>query len=242
MEEVFIINKNDKGLTAIFKREANIVLASLNKESVKYTDTLDYFNVAKNIINTLDAALFEHEKDIDFVLNTVYNIWNKGLLSPLTLKDDEFEYNNSEIAINKRCHHIQLNRINNVIYNTNAYKLKIRAEYDHIAKKQLTVETDDEFTGQKPIYISKGGVITGECICTCIIRQNIIDKHCFVVKEPIKIPVSKIYDNKDYIYIVDHREPKLKALKEFYNIPIYTDAEIASRKYNLRKYEKLNKK
>mgnify|MGYP007057686606 FL=1 len=42
----------------------------------------------------------------------------------------------------------------------------------------------------------------------------------------------------DTFYVVDHREPKLKVLQEFYEVPIYID-EFIKGKFNIRKYQKL---
>ena len=60
----------------------------------------------------------------------------------------------------------------------------------------------------------------------------------YSIKNPIKIPVSSIEhtDSPDIVFVVDHREPKLKALMEFYNVPIEHDENV---KYNLRKFKKI---
>ena len=69
----------------------------------------------------------------------------------------------------------------------------------------------------------------------CYLKDQI---NKYIVKDPIKLPVSTIeYADKPYIiFFVDHREPKLKALMEFYNVPIEHDENI---KFNVRTFKKL---
>ena len=85
------------------------------------------------------------------------------------------------------------------------------------------------------IYISRGGIINGDYIRFCYLKHQTGN---YSIKDPIKIPVSSIEEKDDvnFILFVDHREPKLKALMEFYDVMIEHDCNI---KYNVRTFKKL---
>ena len=124
------------------------------------------------------------------------------------------------------------------IYNNTAYKVTIRKTYNH----NLGIESKCDIPPinfNPVLYISKGGIITGEYICQCQIRPDIVNKHSFVIQSIINIPASAIVVNNRHVCVVDHREPKLKTLKEFYDVPINFDEEIKNLKLNIRKYKKL---
>ena len=238
MFEQFLIHDGDSGLVIKLVREANILLASMDKNSSDYEYKYYRLEDSINIMRAIDATEPQHDEDIQFILNTINTIWNKGILSPLTLENDEFEpYSNSHILHNLRYKHII--KFNGNIYNQNAYKVTVRNSYNHINK--CKIENPFEYIYLNPrIFISKGGVITGEYVQDCIIRQEIVDKHCFTIQSIINIPVSVIYiSDNNYILVVDHREPKLKALRQFYDCPISIDDAIKNCKCNIRNYKKL---
>ena len=90
MEEVFFDNPNDKGLLILLKREANIILASLDKNSNEYLYKKELFENTISVVKAIEYTEPQSESEINFILNTISRIWNVGILSPLTLKDDEF--------------------------------------------------------------------------------------------------------------------------------------------------------
>ena len=112
--------------------------------------------------------------------------------------------------------------------------------YDYEDNENKQIECTNELIhNNHRIYISKGGVITGEYVEKCIIRPDIVDKHSFTIQSIPNIPVCIIFDKDNSIYVVDHREPKLKALQQFYDVPINKDEDITNKHYNLRKYDKI---
>lgn len=241
MEEVFFVSPDDKGLSILLKREANIILASLDKESNEYLYKKERFEKTLSVVRAIEYTEPQSEDEIDFILNTISRIWNVGILSPLTLKDDEFlNYIDSEGYLrNTRYNDIYTDmNIYMFICNDNAFNLYIRAAYSHDENQQIEC-TNEIVHKNHRVYISKGGVITGEYIEKCIIRPDIVNKHSFTIQSIPNIPVCIIVDGDNSIYVVDHREPKLKALQQFYEVPIYKDEVIANKHYNLRKYKKL---
>lgn len=243
MEDTFVVDiANDKGFSIILKREANIILASLDKNSNEYLYKKERFEETLSVIKALENTEPQHDDDINFILNTINRIWNIGILSPLTLKEDEFlDYpDKAERYHNKRYLYIYKTLEDNKIYNGHAFNIAVRAVYKHDTKEQILVnKIPVQLDGNKRVYISKGGVITGEYIENCIIRQDVVNKHAFTVQSIVCIPVCTIFDGDNEIYVVDHREPKLKALQQFYEVPVLKDKAITNKHYNLRKYTKL---
>ena len=125
------------------------------------------------------------------------------------------------------------------IYNQMAYLLQERKSYivegeNNVCEIPMSIlQRDGEIIDER-IYISKGGIINGDYVHKCYLRHQEGD---YVVRDGIKIPVSTIEfkDYPDIIFFVDHREPKLKALMEFYNVPIEHDEKI---KFNVRTFKK----
>lgn len=241
MDEVFVRTSNDKGLSILLKREANIVLASLNKGSNEYLYMKKKYEEALFVIKAIEATEPQNENDIDFILDTVYKIWDTGILSPLTLKRDEFSNIKDPNGYfrNNRYPDIYIDPNNyDSICNDNAFNLKVRAIYNHNENRQLSCEGDTIYKNHK-VYISKGGFITGEYLDTCIIRPDVVSKHAFTIQSVINIPISIIIDKGTSIYVVDHREPKLKVLRMFYIVPIGYDKDVEEKRYDIRKYNKL---
>lgn len=205
-----------------------------NEALLLYNDT----NRAK-----LFSSICKQINDSD-CLSDLTKFLQTHVLTSLTLKDNEFR--NSEpveemegYKVNIRYDYIVKSPLNKIL-NLNAYNLFIRAKYSHNDKKQLEF-TPKKYNHQLRIYISKGGVITGECIKNCIIKDDIVKKGEFNIPTVPMIPVCMVINNNESYYVVDHREPKIKSLNELYEVPIYMDEKVAKLHMNLRKYVKLNK-
>ena len=232
MINVFEEIETDGKYARHFIREANIKLASLS-ESVLTERLKDIYYITLCLIRDIEP----YKLNIKSIVNTFNIAMDEGLLSPLTLTDDEFNKVEDNIeSYNKRYKWI-IKRGDN-IYNNAAYKITIRKTYNHNLGIEYKYDIPPIYLNPT-LYISKGGIITGECICDCQIRPNIVNKHSFVIQSIVNIPVSAIAINNRFIYVVDHREPKLKALKEFYDVPIYFDEKVKELKLNIRKYKKL---
>lgn len=237
MEEVFKANNNDCGLVITLIREANIALASFSKDSDDYIYNKERFTDTIEVMRAVGNTNPQCNEDISFIFNTINTIWEKGILTPLTLKNDEFGEPN-ESGVIKNIRYSSIYKFKDRIYNTNAYKCTIRAQYNHKENKQVSV-TFDTYSQNPMLFISKGGVITGEYVDSCFIRKEVIDKHCFTIQSIVNIPTSLIDTEKLKVIAVDHREPKLKALMNFYDVPVHISEEVKNMKLNIRKYKKL---
>ena len=227
----------DKGLVITLIREANLVLASLDKDSDKYNITYWRFNECINVMRSIEKSDPQQDEDINFILRTINTIWNKGVLAPLTLEDDEFDIaDRFGVRHNKRYPHI-VKYCDDSILNNNAYKVTVRHTYT--TKDNTEIENYECNINNPILFISKGGYLTGDYIGYCEIRQEIIDKHNYTIQSIVNIPASRIILPDKTIYVVDHREPKLKSLMDFYHCEIITDNDIKLLKLDIRKFKKL---
>lgn len=236
MEE-YVIKTTDGIYTKKCKEEANIYLASLSSRHNEYYPIKKDFDdliLLSNALDKINAVTINNKVEI---INKLHRLAKFGILSPLTLHDDEFVNIGGSIR-NNRFKHIY--KVEDTIYNEWAFNIFIRKVYDDefgLELKNAPILKECNHI----IYISKGGIITGEYIKDCIIRPELKGK--FSLQSIPNIPVSAIIYKKedmfyDTFYVVDHREPKLKVLQEFYEVPIYMDEYIKG-KFNIRKYQKL---
>ena len=239
----FVIEREDGNLTTLLKREANIKLASLSNDEER-TKTFYDCQSAIKIAKAIDSIEPQSQEEVDSILNIINTIWTKGILSPLTLNDDEFSnFNLYGLANNLRYYNIyKSNTVDEngkyIIYNRSAYKAIVRKQYDYNYNIQTQI-TQKEFNLCPTIFINKGGKITGEHIDMCRIRPEIVDKHCYTIQSTVSVPVSAIYGKSiGIILTVDHREPKLKVLKEFYSVPVSFSEEIDKLGIDIRKFKK----
>lgn len=239
MEEIYKYYVTENGFSYALKREANIILRNMDKNSSIFLNKKQEFDNILTICKAIDNISPESDEELKYIFNTLNKLYNVGLLSPLTLQDDEFSeiVNVDGLKENLRYHFIKKTKDNDII-NTNAYKAIIRKVYNHNSCKEIN-RGSSEFSYNPCIYINKGGVITGDYISSCKIRKNIIDTKCFTIQSIINIPCSMIYDEGKGIITVDHREPKLKVLEDFYDVFFRFNEQIKNKKYNIRKYKKL---
>lgn len=243
-EDIFKIAPEDKGLVITYKKEANIKLASI-KNITEANNYVAHAIDCIRVLRAIEASEPSSSKEIDAILDDVNTIWRKGILSPLTLKDDEFDLPNADgIRLNTRYPYIYLasnsdKECNSYIYNSNAYKITIRHHYDDVNKIEVAIPN---ITINKcpQIFINKGGRVTGHFINLCRIRPEIVNKHNYTIQSIINIPASSIYTEEfEYIYTVDHRESKLKILRDFYEVNDGFYDDIDNAKIDIRKYKKL---
>ena len=237
---MFSITTDDLYLSKTFKREANIILASLKEDSVEYIVTRNKFVRILNTIQEIEKGGANSNADVNEIIDTIQIIINKGVISPLTLENDEFNLISDLDGkrYNLRYPDIYAEKSTGRIFNTNAFNVYIRAVYSDVLKEQIDAAPAIHRKNRR-VYISKGGVITGDYILDCQIRPEVVAKHKFTIQSIVNIPVCLINYKDGSIYVVDHREPKLKALMEFYNCVVGYDDKVAKAKLNIRNYKKL---
>ena len=174
------------------------------------------------------------EESVKVGLDLMLKSWSWKPWSSISLDKENFD----DFGRHKRAWYVQDNAVG--IHNVLAYTGKVRKFYikneNNVREVPVGViiDRDGEIIDER-IYISRGGIINGDYIHFCYLKNQ---KKFYSIKDPIKLPVSSIEEenNVNFILFVDHREPKLKALMDFYNIPIEHDRSV---KFNVRTFKKL---
>lgn len=238
--DVFKHDVNDSLLTHNIKRDYELVISNIKNE--KYKEIIDdiykqSINVSKGFDNNINKDMFNH------IINLLSETYEYCTTQPISLRDEDFKGNTHIIAP-------YIVKNGSFIINTKAYKTINRTHYSHNDKKELTYGEDmmKSFKSIKEdkIYISKGGVITGEYISDARIDELEEVLNNYIIPKTIVIPVSTIFVEKDdnikaYL-VVDHREPMFKKLFINYQVKVLMDENVKQLKLNLRNYEKINKK
>ena len=238
--DIFKHDVNDSLLTHNIKRDYELIISNnKNKECKEIIDDIykQLINVSKGFDNNVNKNMFKN------IINLLSETYEYNTTQPISLQDEDFKGNTHIIAP-------YIVKSGSFIINTKAYKTINRTYYSHNDKKQLTYGEGimNHFNGVKNdnIYISKGGVITGEYISNARIDKLEEVLNNYIIPKTIVIPVSTIFVKKDnnikaYL-VVDHREPTFKRLFSCYRMKVLMDENVKSLKLNLRNYEKINKR
>lgn len=216
----------------------------LSREIEKYLSTIEdkdfKFDLIVQAVYEI-CKLINNSNNPQAVYSIIKKYYETGLLAPLTLAKDEFSFTGKGIKTNIRCNNVIIDIDNNIVY-LNAYSINIKHLYNVNTNEEEPIfptYLDLEQTKSPIIYFTKGGNIYGEYIKECRLKANTIVKGNYIPHPPINIPCSVILKNDNYIFTVDIREPKLKALKEFYDVIIEKDKDYP--KFDIRKFKKLKK-
>lgn len=241
---MFEITTFDSVLLKQIMTEANIVLASvINKygeNSKEHTKEYASLETLIHIFHTIEDVNKTFDINTKIIFDNINKIRTTGLLTPLTLSNDEFPPKDKVLnRYNNRC--MSVVKDDNGIYYENAFVTKPIRYYEEESNKEVKV-SECSSTGEGIIYLTAGGVTTGEYFDKCYLLPTTIERGMYTPKDAIQVPVSIIKNtNGKLIATMDKREPKYNALKSFYQININTDDTIKS-KYDIRKYEKIERK
>lgn len=209
---MYKIEKDNSDFMVFLKTELN----KLEKDyGTDYTDT---------IFNIIIELVYKHNiKSINYtdILNKINRLINNYPITSINLDNE-----------NNKCIYIAKDEINNKWYYNRAYKIIVDKLYNLTNNEELYLPGKEELFNER-IYITRGGVVAGEYINKCYIKNL-----NFYPRDPVTINCSRITNYRDInIYTIDSRSPKLKVLKEFYNVSINIDDKY---KYiDIRKFKKL---
>lgn len=209
---MYKIEKDNSDFMIFIKTELN----KLEKDyGTEYTDV---------IFNIIVELVYKHNiKSINYndILNKVNRLVNNYPITSINLDNE-----------NNKCIYIAKDEINNKWYYNRAYKIIVDKLYNLTNNEEFYLPGKEELFNER-IYITRGGVVSGEYINKCYIKNL-----NFYPRDPVTINCSRITNYEDInIYTIDSRSPKLKVLKEFYNVSINIDDKY---KYiDIRKFKKL---
>lgn len=238
--DIFKHDANDSLLTHNIKRDYELAISNIqNEKNKEIIDDIyrQLINVSKGFDDGIDKDIFDN------IVKLLSETFEYNTTQPISLQNEDFRGNTHIIAP-------YIIKNGSFIINTKAYSVMNRTYYSHNDKKELNYGEDimKRFKSVKEdkIYISKGGVITGEYISDARLDNLEEIVNYYVIPKTIKIPVSTIFVEKDDIIkaylVVDHREPMFKKLFSCYRMKVLMDENIKSLKLNLRNYEKINKR
>lgn len=242
---MFKINKDDEGILHFAKNEANILLKNIEKQYGK--DSEEYLKIdilLKPVIRCCSniSKMFISDENKQIISDFIDKATRRDVFSPLTLNDTEFV--SSHNIRTSRIFKPKQNYTEHTIVDLNAYDLIIKHAYDHNTNKEILVtknivSNENNHGKSLEVHLCAGGVTIGTYFKFCFIDNQIVKRHCYIPKPPIHIPVSVICTTTEMYYIMDIREPKFKALCDFYIVPKLEDN--LKSKFDVRKYEKLSK-
>ena len=238
--DIFKHDVNDSLLTHNIKRDYELAISNIQNEKNKeiiYNIYRQLINISKGFDDNIDKDMFNN---IVKLLSETYEYYTT---QPISLQNEDFKGISHIIAP-------YIIKSGSFIVNTKAYKTINRTHYSHNDKKELNygeaIMKRFKSVKEDKIYISKGGVITGEYISDARIDELEEVLNYYIIPKTITIPVSTIFVEKDDVIkeylVVDHREPMFKKLFVNYRVKVLMDENVKSLKLNLRNYEKINKK
>ena len=238
--DVFKHDANDSLLTHNIKRDYELAISNIQNEKSREIVNDIYrqlINVSKGFDDCIDKDMFKN------IVKLLSETFEYNTTQPISLQNEDFKGISHIIAP-------YIIKSGDFIVNTKAYKTINRTHYSHNDKKELTygegILKHFESIKNDKIYISKGGVITGEYISDARLDNLEYIINYYIIPKTITIPVSTIFVEKDNVIkeylVVDHREPTFKKLFSCYKMKVLIDENVKSLKLNLRNYEKINKK
>ena len=192
----------------------------------------NWYQVVEKITDIIDRY---PEESCKVAIDLILKSWSWKPWSPINLDDSEFS---SVTGRHYRAWYIQ--KDTKGIFNVMAYLSRIRRSYIVEGENKVQelekgiLDKEGEYCDER-MYISRGGIINGDYIHKCYLKHQ---TDIYSIKDPIKVPVSSIEfkDSPEVLFFVDHREPKLKVLMEFYNVTIEHNDNV---KFNVRTFKKL---
>lgn len=245
MTEYIKIDSEQHGFVQRYVKEANISLNYLKDKGEDITDALEnYRNVLSMIeaVNRFNADHFEY--DVTKAINTLKTYWDCGTMTPLTLKPDEFNnyysyFDKLDYSDNIRCGFIKKRGDN--IYNFKAYKAEVNKCY--VMREDMVcckcIKSEYICHNNPKIYLSAGGVITGNYVRLCKIKDEDVKRGEFTFKGSVTIQVNNIvYPDGHEILYTDIRNKKLNVLRHFYDVQ--TKFNSSFKKIDVRRFIIIN--
>lgn len=161
-KNIYIRNINIADNKILQYAHNELIIAGYNKNCTYYIDIIEIIS----IIN-------EHAKrnsSISYELFVINKLYDKTPITPLSLKEDEFEQSivSKILYINKRYNKIY--KYLNKICFTNAYSISPQYILSTKTKKLLPFSTD--LSWKSDVFETKQGILTGRYFNTCYLQQR----------------------------------------------------------------------
>lgn len=201
------ININDNEILRYAHNELTIY--GYNKDSKYYNDIIEVIAaISKN--NNINSSI-KHN------ISVINKLCDKVPITPLTLKEDEFEQSISSkiLYVNKRYNRIY--KYLNKMFVINAYSISPQYILSIKTKKLLPFSTD--LSWKNDVFETKDGILTGRYFNNCYIKECQIKSGYYIPFNTIKLKGVKV-EIKEFISImtIDCENSDLIRLSNLYDI------------------------
>lgn len=205
-KKIYIRNINISDNEILQYAHNELTIAGHNKNSKYYNDIIE---VIVNI-NNINSSI-KHN------ISIINKLCDKVPITPLTLKEDEFEQSISSkiLYINKRYNKIY--KYLNKMFVINAYSISPQYILSIKTKKLLPFSTD--LSWKNDVFETKDGVLIGRYFNTCYIKECQIKSGSYIPFNTIKLKGTKV-EIKEFIAImtIDCENSDLIRLSNLYDI------------------------
>lgn len=161
-KKIYIRNINIADNKILQYAHNELIIAGYNKNCTYYIDIIEIISIINEHVKRNSSISYEL-----FVINKLYD---KTPITPLSLKEDEFEQSivSKILYINKRYNKIY--KYLNKMCVTNAYSISPQYILSTKTKKLLPFSTD--LSWKSDVFETKQGILTGKYFNTCYLQQR----------------------------------------------------------------------
>lgn len=222
-KKIYIRNINIADNKILQYAHNELIIAGYNKNCTYYIDIIEIISIINEHIKRNSSISYEL-----FVINKLYD---KTPITPLSLKEDEFEQSivSKILYINKR--YDKIYKYLNKMFVTNAYSISPQYILSIKTKKLLPFSTD--LSWKNDVFETKDGVLTGRYFNTCYIKECQIKSGYYIPFNTIKLKGVKV-EIKEFISImtIDCENSDLIRLSNLYDIDWKTTNDFKNKHIN----------
>lgn len=208
-KKIYIRNINIDDNEILQYAHNELTIYGYNKDSKYYNDIIEVIvAISKN--NNINSSI-KHN------ISVINKLCDKVPITPLTLKEDEFEQSISFkiLYVNKRYNKIY--KYLNKMFVINAYSISPQYILSIKTKKLLPFSTD--LSWKNDVFETKDGILTGRYFNNCYIKECQIKSGYYIPFNTIKLKGIKV-EIKEFISImtIDCENSDLIRLSNLYDI------------------------
>lgn len=208
-KKIYIRNINIADNKILQYAHNELIIAGYNKNCTYYIDIIEIISIINEHI--------KRNSSISYELSVINKLYDKTPITPLSLKEDEFEQsiNSGILYVNKRYNRIY--KYLNKMFVTNAFSISPQYILSTKTKKLLPFSTD--LSWKSNVFETKQGILTGRYFNTCYIKECQIKSGYYIPFNTIKLKGVKV-EIREFIYImaIDCENDDLIRLSNLYDI------------------------
>lgn len=196
----------------------------LNKSNKRTENSIKYIQKFVEIVEQDNPDLTR--TGFADVLSGVTTLNNRGVFSPLSLKEGEFIYKEKGLSINRRREDIKMDTTG--IFYENAYTISI--DNAITVKDNRLVDVDEHLkysfiTNDNRIYIAFGNKLSSYYFTKAYLFESTVKRAYYYPASPIHIKVNVLLADIDKLLFVFWDDFYVKKLREYYSLYPIKDIE-----------------